>query len=63
MWSTQMRHTDTGAIGGNQKEILRKKYGRDWSKVMGDRKSSSDGREKSTKYCQRPYIDIDIDIH
>ena len=58
-----MRRTDTGAIGGNQKEIPRKKYGRDWSKVMGDRKSSSDGREKSTKYGQGPYIDIDIDIH
>ena len=61
MWSTQKRYTAFGAIG----EIsTQEKEG--WpglEKVMADHKPLPEGRQKSSKHCQGPYSDFDIDLH
>ena len=60
-WKAQMRHFAfdvTGAISTHEKQgwpVL--------DKVMIEHKSLSEGREMCFKYCQDPYIDIDIDFH
>ena len=61
MWSTQIRQTALGQLG--KSALPRKKADRHRTKVMIDHKSLSEGLKRSLKYCQRPYIDIDIAFH
>ena len=55
MWSTQTRHAAFGAIGENSTPEKEGLPGLD--KSNGRPKRS----QKSSKHCQGPYIDFDID--
>ena len=53
-----MTHIAFGVIG----EIgTPEKEDQDWTTVTVDYKSLSEGHENFFKYCQGPYIDVDID--
>ena len=56
-----MQHTTFGAIG--ESVLPRKHVDQDGTKVIADHNTLSKARQKSSKHCQEPYIDFDIDFH